>query len=221
MATIRKRANTWQVQIRRKGFPALTRTFDSKSDALVWVRQHERALDLGDLSRTINTAKSTTVGSLLQRYAQQISSGQRGAISEQARIGVILRHKIAKVSLAHVSPAVIAIYRDERLGVVSGDAVRRELGIIRHCLEVARNEWDAPLRTNPVKLIALPPPGEARERRLQEGEENRLFQAIPKRNTYLRPMLVLALESAMMHLVSQAILRKFLVCLLICKNYNR
>jgi hypothetical protein len=116
---------------------------------------------------------------------------------------------------------VSATYRDERLGVVAEDAVRRELGIIQHCLEVARSEWDTPLRTNPVKLIALPPSGEARERRLQEGEENRLFQAIPKRNTYLRPMLVLALESAMMHLVSQAILRKFLVCLLICENYNR
>lgn len=197
MATIRKRANTWQVQIRRKGFPALTRTFETKADATLWVRQQEHALDLGDLPRTINTAKSITLGSLLERYAEQVSSKKRGAISEQSRIGMMLRHKFAKVSLAHLSPAVVAAYRDERLALVSGDAVRRELGIIRHCLEVARNEWDAPLRTNPVKLIALPPPGEARDRRLQPGEAERLFQAIPKRNAYLRPILILALESAM------------------------
>jgi integrase len=197
MATIRKRANTWQVQIRRKGLPALTRSFKSKSDAVVWVRHQEHALDLGDLPRNISTAKHITLGSLLERYSKQVSAKKRGAIPEQARIGVMLRHKLAKVSLAHLSPALIAAYRDERLALVSGDAVRRELGIIRHCLEVARNEWDAPLRANAVKLISLPPPGEARERRLQEGEAERLFQAIPKRNTYLRPMLILALESAM------------------------
>lgn len=197
MATIRKRANTWQVQIRRKGFPALTRTFETKADATLWVRQQEHALDLGDLPRTITTAKSITLGSLLGRYAEQVSPKKRGAVSEQARIGVMLRHKLAKVSLAHLSPAVVAAYRDERLALVSGDAVRRELSIIRHCLEVARNEWDAPLRTNPVKLIALPPPGEARERRLKDVEAERLLEAIPKRNTYLRPMLILALESAM------------------------
>ena len=197
MATIRKRANTWQVQIRRKGFPALTRTFETKADATLWVRQQEHALDLGDLPRTITTAKSITLGSLLGRYAEQVSPKKRGAVSEQARIGVMLRHKLAKVSLAHLSPAVVAAYRDERLALVSGDAVRRELSIIRHCLEVARNEWDAPLRTNPVKLIALPPPGEARERRLKDVEAERLLEAIPKRNTYLRPMLILAIESAM------------------------
>lgn len=197
MATIRKRANSWQVQIRRKGFPALTRTFATKTDATLWVREQERALDLGDLPRNINSARGVTFGSLLQRYGEQVSSKKRGAASEKARIGVILRHKLAKVSLAHLSPAVIASYRDERLSVVSADAVRRELGIMRHCLEVARNEWDAPITTNPVKLITLPPPGAARERRLQDSEAERLFQSIPKRNTYLRPMLILALESAM------------------------
>jgi integrase len=197
MATIRKRGNAWHVQIRRKGFPSLTRSFPSKNDALLWVRHQEHALDLGDLPRNISTAKHITLGSLLERYSEQVSAKKRGAIPEQARIGAMLKHKLAKVSLAHLSPSVIAAYRDERLAMVSGDAVRRELGIIRHCLEVARNEWDAPLRANAVKLIALPPPGVARERRLQEGEAERLFQAIPERNTYLRPLLILALESAM------------------------
>ena len=164
MATIRKRANKWQAQIRRKGLPALTRSFPSKNDAVVWVRHQEHALDLGDLPQNISTAKHITLGSLLERYSEQVSAKKRGAIPEQARIGLMLKHKLAKVTLAHLSPALIAAYRDERLAVVSGDAVRRELGIIRHCLEVARNEWDAPLRANPVKLIALPAPGEARER---------------------------------------------------------
>jgi len=34
MATIRKRGGKWQVQIRRQGYRATSRTFSSKNDAL-------------------------------------------------------------------------------------------------------------------------------------------------------------------------------------------
>lgn len=38
MATIVERSAGWQAKIRRKGYPAQSRTFDSKADAEKWAR---------------------------------------------------------------------------------------------------------------------------------------------------------------------------------------
>ena len=45
MANYRKRGSKWQVQIRRRVGPNLTRTFALKTDAEIWARQMERELD--------------------------------------------------------------------------------------------------------------------------------------------------------------------------------
>jgi hypothetical protein len=45
MATIRKRGHRWQVQVRRQGYRAISRTFQSKNDALTWARQVESEVD--------------------------------------------------------------------------------------------------------------------------------------------------------------------------------
>ena len=41
MASIRKRNNKWQVQVRRKNYPLITQTFQSKQLALRWARKEE------------------------------------------------------------------------------------------------------------------------------------------------------------------------------------
>ena len=45
MATIRKRNGRWQVQIRKSGTRAISRTFTLKQDALFWAREQERVLE--------------------------------------------------------------------------------------------------------------------------------------------------------------------------------
>jgi integrase len=111
---------------------------------------------------------------------------------------VILAHPLADLSLRHLNSAEIARYRDDRLEKVTGASVRRELAILRHCLETARRDWKIPLRTNPVQEVRVPAPPQARERRLQDTEATKLFQAIrPTSAAYLRPMIQLALETGM------------------------
>ncbi|WP_165386511.1 hypothetical protein [Pseudomonas orientalis] len=44
MATIRNRGeHQWEAQIRRKGYPAQRKTFETKSDAQAWARMIESA----------------------------------------------------------------------------------------------------------------------------------------------------------------------------------
>src|SRR5262245_18551609 len=146
MATIRRRGTAWQVQVRRQGHAPLSRTFRLKSDAELWARQKEGHLDRGELPVDTRVLRCHTLADLLERYAATIVPRKRSADRERYMLRVILRHPLARLSLDQLAPAEVAKYRDDRLALVTGDTVRRELAIVRHCLEVARNEWGFVLR---------------------------------------------------------------------------
>ncbi|GEP07537.1 tyrosine-type recombinase/integrase [Methylobacterium oxalidis] len=198
MATIRKRGTSWQAQVRRDGYPQISKSFSTKADALSWAREKERAIERAELPVGVRQATSITVGDLLRRYEEVITPAKRGARFERSRIKTLLSHQLARAPLAKLSPALVARYRDDRLEVVSGDSVRRELTILRHCLTVAMREWDVPLSTNPVQSITLPEPSRARDQRLEAEAGQKLHAAIGSAHAwYLRPLMELAVETGM------------------------
>ncbi|WP_245930856.1 tyrosine-type recombinase/integrase [Methylobacterium radiodurans] len=198
MATIRRRGSSWQVQVRRDGYPPISKSFSTKADALSWAREKERAIERAELPACPRQAAGLTVGDLLKRYEASVTPAKRGARAEQSRIRTLLSHAISEASLVKLSPGLVARYRDDRLAVVSGDSVRRELTILRHCLTVAMREWDAPLSSNPVLSIGLPKPSKARDRRLEQDDGQKLSAAIRSAHAwYLRPIIELAIETGM------------------------
>ena len=48
MATIRKRGQSWQAQVRRQGHAPITKSFLKRADAELWAKQTEVALDRED-----------------------------------------------------------------------------------------------------------------------------------------------------------------------------
>ena len=69
---------------------------------------------------------------------------------------------------------------------------------MRHAWNTARIEWGWPLPNNPISLIRMPKNNPPRERRLRDGEFERLRIAAEKsRSWYLWPVVVLAIETAM------------------------
>lgn len=198
MASIRKRGSSWQVQVRRTGFPLITKTFTSRADALVWARDKERKIDWGEQPIPKRELQALTVRSLLDRYEDEITPTKRGADRERYKLRVLRAHSLADARLDKVSGAMIAAYRDERLKMVTSGTVRRELAILRHCFEVARREWDIPLKVNPVQQIKLPAPSKARERRLTPGEASAFWKSVDRaRAPWLKPFIVLAIETGM------------------------
>jgi hypothetical protein len=169
MATIRRRKSRWQVQIRRHGHQ-VSRTFRLRADAELWARQQEAELDRGGLPTDGRSLRAHTLADLLRRYEAEIVPRKRSADREAYMLRVILRHPIAQVSLQLLTTPEVAKYRDHRLSLVKGDTVRRELAIVRHCIEVARNEWGFVLPSNPVQQVKMPRPGNPRQRRAQPGE---------------------------------------------------
>jgi integrase len=70
--------------------------------------------------------------------------------------------------------------------------------LIRHCLNIARKEWGVSLPSNPVNDIRVPNGIRHRERRLEEGEYEKLKVAAERgRNLVLWPIIVFALATAM------------------------
>ena len=89
MATIRKRGTSWQVQVRRRGCPPLNRTFGSRSDAITWARDKERAINRAELPLSQRELRAVTVGDLLDRYEREITSSKRGADRERFKLRVL------------------------------------------------------------------------------------------------------------------------------------
>lgn len=139
MASIRKRGTSWHVQVRRTGFPNLIGSFPSKAEALAWARGHEQGMDSGERQPTKHRLNLVYLADLLKRYEATVSAQKRGAGREAFKIGVLLRSPMANLPLSKVTSAMIAAYRDQRLNVVKAGTVRRELALLRHCLEIARH----------------------------------------------------------------------------------
>jgi hypothetical protein len=186
MAYIRKRGTSWQAQVRREGYPPLSKSFKTKADAAAWARDTERSIDRAEGPISAQKLRGLTVGDLLRRYSETITPAKRGAGPEQYRIKTLLAHRLAQIALNKLSPAAVAQYRDDRLKLVSSGTVKRELAIVQHCFEVAKKEWGLPIPANPVRQITIPEAQRPRERRLNEDEGKRLATATTSA-WYLRP----------------------------------
>ena len=197
MASFRKRGPyQWQAQVRKKGQPLQTKTFETRALAEQWARAIEVEMDRGVfVSRA--EAESTTLKELLERYLVEVTPLKKGAVPETNRLRALMRLPLARHYVAGIRGVDIARYRDVRLQTVSSGTVKRDLVLLGHVFEVARKEWGIHVH-NPVRDIKLPADGKPRDRRLQAGEENRLLTACREaRNPHLMPIVKLALETAM------------------------
>jgi integrase len=198
MATIRKLRGRWQAQVRRRGIPPRAKSFDRRTEADRWARDLEAEADRNGWVADTRAAEKTTLGELLTRYANQVTPTKRGAVSEKARINSIVRCPIAHRTLSKLTSSDVATYRDERLKCVASATVVRELSTVSHTIDIATREWGLWLPRNPVKLVRRPAVPRGRTRRLQNDEEQRLLDASDRgRTPLLRPLIILAIETAM------------------------
>ncbi len=198
MATFRKRRGKWQVQVRREGQPALSRTFTLRKDALTWARDIEAKQERGFTAVDNRALRSSTVDNLLERYVRTITITKRGRAPEAARISRMRRSAVARLSLAAATPDKFAEYRDQRLTEVAPATVRKEMALFHHAFRIAQHEWNLPLTANPLAELKAPPQGLPRNRRLTDEEASRLLDAFAKVRNRLVPAVVrFALETAM------------------------
>ena len=193
MASISKRKNGWQVQIRKQGYPALSKCFDKKADADVWARVTESEMDRGTfLDRS--EADKTLLGDILNRYLLEKSPQKLGYKPEKSRIKLLLNHPLANRPLSTLKSSDISNYKNSRLKQVSGTTINKELNLLAKVIDTARIDWS--INTdNPVRMISRPKNNRARDRRLHPGELERLLQATQSECLY--SILVFAIETGL------------------------
>jgi integrase len=198
MATVVKRHNKWQAQIRKKGSPSLSRTFHKRADAYRWAQITEVEEEKRGHTSGREQLSEIKLESLIKRYLLEIVPLKKGRDVERFRLRALARSKISKLSLAYIQARDFANYRDERLKRVKPATVKRELVMLQHILNVAKSEWGIPLPNNPVELIQKPPQSKPRKRRLNPGDYEALLNASRQSKAWhIWPLIELAIETGM------------------------
>jgi len=129
----------------------------------------------------------------------EVTPSKRGAQREAEGIRFMMRQKFAAYSMAKLTPAVVAAYRDERLKTIAAGTISRELNILSGIITYARKEWGLPT-SNPCTMVRKPPTPQGRSRLLTKDEESRLLdelKPVRRRSPWMVSLVKLALETAM------------------------
>jgi len=194
----------YQVRIRRKGWPAVARQFDRLEEARRFAVDTLSQMDRG-IFVDRREVEAVTLAEALDRYDREIGPTKKRPDGVTAYVRRWKRHPLASRIVATLRATDFAVYRDERLAAgLTGNAVRLELGLIRHLFTIAVKEWGWPV-ANPIQAIRMPKCAPGRERRLDanvgEGgktEESRLLAACQEsRSPWLASIVRLAIATGM------------------------
>lgn len=198
MASIKKRGEYWRAQVRRKGYPTISRTFDTRLQADMWARTTEGAMDQG-LFRSLGEAEKTTLGEALERYWVEVGSLKSYPKQEHQRIRHWQAQPLAQRYLSNLRGVDFAAYRDARRKLGRAEnTVRLELQLIAHLFNVARKEWGMEGLLNPLNDIRKPSGSRERDRRLMAGEFEALTTELAlSGNPWALPAFELAIETTL------------------------
>lgn len=202
MATVNKRpSGKWQATIRKDG-RSRSQSFTKRADAVKWAREAELLSERGHLQHApMLAADRMSLGDVLERYRDTVTSQKRCAENERYAINGLLRAcpTLTRARLDKLTTVDFAAHRDCRLQQMKPATVVRELGWMQHAIDIACSDWGQRLREgNPVKLVRRPRIENRRERRLQPGEWEALLGAVNEdRTPLLKPLMILALATGM------------------------
>lgn len=182
MSSAEKQPNgTWKGVARVFGLPKRAKHgFTTKLAALKWADAEEALMQA--------TKKgSLIVGSLeqaLTRFRDEVSPTRKGNRWEQVRINAFINghaNTVARLpvkkAMAKIMPAEIEEWAAERLEVVSGATVRRELNLLDKIFDHARRKWKM-VEVNIMKDVDRPAGSKPRTRVMSDGERDRICLAL-------------------------------------------
>ncbi len=199
MATITRRAkNQWRARVRCGG-QSIGKTFDTCDEAERWATQTEEEIDKG-LYASRTEAERTSLREALSRYEKEVSAHKKSGKGEKWTIRQWQSSSLADCSLASIRGKDVAEFIEERrTGGHGSNTIRLLLALLSHLYTVAASSWGMESLRNPVPLArtARPKLPRGRERRLQDGEEEKLLTAASDYGGEIRLIIQIALETAM------------------------
>ena len=215
MATYRKRGERWQAAVRkqtpdRQRIVTESATFPTKTQAVTWAHRLELAIEAGTYPPPEGPPPAPTLRDVIERYLRDVSVRHKGHGVEVDILRRIMDgHKRralpplinADRPIPEITAQDIAAYRDGRLAqitmrgaVVNPGTVRRELSLLGRVFIIARDEFGV-CQANPAEKVKLPKEPRARDRRLVDGELDRLLACFS--NERAKDAVLLALHTGM------------------------
>lgn len=203
----------WNALIRRTGWPAVSKTFRLKQDAVRWARHTEDGMVLG-VYRFRPPSEKMLFDAAMKRYIAEVAprKSPSSRVSDQYR-AQILTAFFGAYWLEAIEPQLVVRFREARLATpkrqtrwqaadsnirISPATVRLEMILLSHLFTVARQEWQTGPMVNPVSQVRLPPQAPSRTRRLDGSDEEILFRVLARHpNPMLGWICRLAIETAM------------------------
>jgi integrase len=202
MATIQERVNgagkkSYRVQVRLKGFPMQTATFDRKTDAKKWSQQTEAAIREGRHFKTTESKKHT-LADLINRYIKDTLPSKPKSYVKQKQQLELWKKEIGRYTLAEITPSLLAEQRDHFLNTITlrgkkrtPATVNRYMAALSHAFTIAIKEWGW-LESNPLLKVTKPKEPRGRIRFLSDKERSDLLEAC-KQSSYKPLYLIIVL----------------------------
>lgn len=147
MASIIKIGDSWRAQIRKKGFPAETRTFETKAKAKLWADKIEADM-MARKYQDPRILADKTLGDLIDKYNKEIGKNKSWGRSKTATIEQI-KVGLGSVPLPELTTDRVMKYCNQMLKRnTSGVTIAIHLTYLKTILTVAKSVWIYPVDVN-------------------------------------------------------------------------
>ncbi|MCX7166647.1 MAG: site-specific integrase [Rhodocyclales bacterium] len=217
MASIQERKSedgtiTYRVQVRKRGFPPQTATFERKTDAKRWAHDIESAINEGRFFRTTEDRRRT-FSEMVEKYIKENLPDKKPQLQQDQKNHLAWWNlNLGRYLLVDVTPAVITDARNKlasepiaprtanpkkrgKARFRANATIVRYLGTLSVMYSTACREW-AWVNDNPLRKVRKPPEPRGRVRFLSDDERRRLLDACQTSfNPVLYPVVVIALAT--------------------------
>ncbi len=141
--------------------------------------------------------EKTIFKEVINNYIETTCPAHKGKDSEILRLRKFMRDypKLSARGMITLKTSDFDNYRNQRLEQVKPGTVKRELNLLHSVIESVRKKLA--LHENPISDVKRPKVRDSRDVRFLDGEEESLMAALDNcRNPWVKPAVILALESA-------------------------
>lgn len=197
MASIQERKDGhgkihFRVQIRLKGFPPETASFERKTDAKIWAAQTEAAIREGRYFKKAE-AKRHTLTETIDRYIKEILPRKPRTAPNQGPQLQWWKERLGNYTLADMTPSLIVECRGGLVKETSAANANRYMAALSHVFTIAMKEWEW-CDDTPFRRISRLTEARGRVRFLDDIERKALLTACRENgNPNLYDVVVIAL----------------------------
>jgi len=170
MAYIRVKRGKFKVEINKKGYPRVFKSFLKIKDAKKFAKEVESQMER-QVFEDYSGARGITLKEILIKYRDKKTVNKKGIREETSTINFLIKHKISLNSLMRLKSHHIHKLMNELGATRKPSTVKKYVVIISHAWRVARKEWGINLPPeNPCDMVTLPKINDARDRILSKSE---------------------------------------------------